>query len=64
MSNNNSNSNTNGNNNRNSVVILGKRYNINTTTSLDLFMKNLPYLPESIGRLTNLETLCLAKTSL
>ena len=63
MSNNNrnSNSNTNGNNNRNSVVILGKRYNINTTTHLDLSDLSvergihLSYLPETIGRLTNLE---------
>ena len=61
MSNNNRNSNTNGNNNRNSVVILGKRYNINTTTHLDLSDLSvergihLSYLPETIGRLTNLE---------
>jgi len=51
---NNSNSNTNGNNNRNSVVILGKRYNINTTTRLRLRDKNLTSLPESFGNLTNL----------
>ena len=63
MSNNNSNSNTNGNNNRNSVVILGKRYYINRT-AIDLSEKKLAYLPESIGRLTNLETLGLAKTNL
>jgi len=50
---------SNNNNNRNSVVIYGKRYNINTTTRLDLFRKNLTKLPESIGRLTNLEILAL-----
>jgi hypothetical protein len=63
MSNNNSNSNnsryTNGNNNRNSVVILGKRYNINTKKELYLEDNNLTQLPKSIGRLTNLETLGL-----
>ena len=66
MSNNNrnSNSNTNGNNNRNSVVILGKRYNINTTTRLDLSYNKLTSLPESIGRLTNLERLDLDNNEL
>jgi Leucine-rich repeat (LRR) protein len=66
MSNNNRNSNTNGNNgnnNRNSVVILGKRYYINRT-AIDLSEKKLAYLPESIGRLTDLEMLGLAKTNL
>jgi Leucine-rich repeat (LRR) protein len=43
------------NNNRNSVVILGKRYNINTTTKLNLERKNLSSLPESIGKLTKLQ---------
>jgi hypothetical protein len=45
----------------NSVVILGKRkrYNISTTTELDLSGQGLTELPEGIGRLTNLENLYL-----
>jgi len=51
-------------NNRNSVVILGKRYNINTTTRLVLWRKNLTSLPESIGKLTNLKELYLGGNKL
>jgi Leucine-rich repeat (LRR) protein len=51
-------------NNRNSVVILGKRYNINTTTRLNLFNKNLSSLPSEIGLLTNLEDLDLSLNKL
>jgi Leucine-rich repeat (LRR) protein len=50
---------SNNNNNRNSVVIYGKRYNINTTTRLDLFRINLTKLPENIGQLTKLKVLSL-----
>jgi len=52
------------NNNRNSVVILGKRYNINTTTRLDLKTNKLTSLPESFGRLTKLEYLNLGDNKL
>jgi len=52
------------NNNRNSVVIMGKSYNINTTTKLDLSQNNLTSLPESIGRLTNLQELNLESNKL
>jgi len=64
MSNNNSNSSINGNNNRNSVMIIGERYNINRTTRLDFSHRHLSYLPESIGRLTNLRTLDLGNAGL
>ena len=52
------------NNNRNSVVINGKRYNINTTTKLSLTGDELTSLPESFGRLTKLEYLNLGDNKL
>jgi Leucine-rich repeat (LRR) protein len=48
----------------NSVVILGKSYNISTTTVLDLSGQGLTELPEGTGRLTNIKRLYLSENEL
>ena len=46
------------------VNILGKEYDIATTTTLDLCYKSLTEIPESIGSLYNLQVLYLSNNKL
>ena len=47
-----------------SITILGRNYDIKTTTKLDLSNKNLSSIPAEIGNLVNLKKLTLYKNKL